>query len=53
MGGGLWDQQERPKQIGKFPAIEVGERKPRTKEEMNKEASFFKEQMAFVDGGES
>jgi bis(5'-adenosyl)-triphosphatase len=48
VGGGLWDL-ERPKPIGKFPRIEDEDRKPRSKEDMNKEAVFFKEQMELVD----
>lgn len=48
VGGGLWDLS-RPTQHGKFPRIEDAERKPRTKEDMNKEAAFFREQMALMD----
>jgi bis(5'-adenosyl)-triphosphatase len=48
VGGGLWDRS-RPVQMGKFPKIEDESRKPRSDEEMNKEAAFFREQMALVD----
>lgn len=48
VGGGFWDQQ-RPIQVGKFPKIEEEDRKPRGKEEMNKEAKFYREQMELVD----
>lgn len=48
VGGGLWDQQ-RPQSIGKFPKIEEENRKPRSKEEMDKEAEFFRQQMESVD----
>jgi bis(5'-adenosyl)-triphosphatase len=44
VGGGLWDQS-RPTPIGKFPQIEDADRKPRSAEEMNKEAAFFRKQM--------
>ncbi|TAQ91080.1 hypothetical protein B7494_g653 [Chlorociboria aeruginascens] len=44
VGGGLWDL-ERPKQAGKFPNIEEDDRKPRSKEEMNKEADMLREKM--------
>lgn len=47
VGGGLWDRS-RPEQVGKFPKIEDADRKPRTTEEMNEEAAFFREQMSFV-----
>ena len=48
VGGGLWDRS-RPVQMGKFPIIEDSSRKPRSDEEMNKEAAFFREQMALID----
>ena len=48
VGGGLWDRS-RPVQVGKFPIIEDSSRKPRSDEEMNKEAAFFREQMALID----
>jgi bis(5'-adenosyl)-triphosphatase len=48
VGGGLWDQ-ERPKVIGKFRKIEDAERRPRSAEEMNKEAAFYREQMDLVE----
>ncbi|RDL35742.1 uncharacterized protein BP5553_06354 [Venustampulla echinocandica] len=48
VGGGLWDRS-RPVQEGIFPRIEDEHRKPRSPEEMRKEADFFREQMALVD----
>ncbi|KAL5316836.1 hypothetical protein ACEPPN_015887 [Leptodophora sp. 'Broadleaf-Isolate-01'] len=48
LGGALWDQS-RPKPVGKFPQLKDEDRHPRTKEEMKKEADFFREQMALVD----
>ena len=48
VGGGLWDQS-RPTQHGKFPRIEDGDRKPRSAEDMNKQAALFRDQMALVD----
>lgn len=48
VGGGYYDQ-ERPKQIGKFPQIKDADRKPRSAEDMNKQAAFFREQMALVE----
>jgi bis(5'-adenosyl)-triphosphatase len=48
VGGGLWDRS-RPMQMGRFPKIEDASRKPRSDEEMNKEAAFFREQMALID----
>jgi bis(5'-adenosyl)-triphosphatase len=47
VGGGLWDLS-RPKQARKFPKIEEAERKPRSAEEMNREAAFYREQMTLV-----
>jgi bis(5'-adenosyl)-triphosphatase len=52
VGGGLWDakmSEKRPDTVGKFPKIEDSERIPRSAEDMNKEARFFREQMAFVE----
>ncbi|KAH8597286.1 HIT-like domain-containing protein [Bisporella sp. PMI_857] len=49
VGGGLWDLSRRPEQIGKFPAIEDKDRFPRSNEDMQKEAAFFREQMALID----
>jgi bis(5'-adenosyl)-triphosphatase len=48
VGGGLWDQS-RPSQHGKFPRIEDADRKPRSAEDMNKQAALFRDQMALVD----
>jgi bis(5'-adenosyl)-triphosphatase len=48
VGGGLWDR-ERPKQMGKFPRIEDADRKPRSAEDMKKEAAFYREQMLLVE----
>lgn len=48
VGGGLWDQ-ERPKLAAKFKQIEDGERRIRSKEEMNEEAAFYREQMELVE----
>ena len=48
VGGGLWDQS-RPAQHGKFPRIEDADRKPRSAEDMNKQAASFREQMALVE----
>lgn len=47
VGGGLWDS--RPKQVGRFPHIEEEDRNPRSAEDMNKEAAFFREQMELVE----
>jgi bis(5'-adenosyl)-triphosphatase len=52
VGGGLWDRDNgdrRPESRGKFPVIEDAARMPRSAEEMNKEAAFFKEQMELVE----
>ncbi|KAG9241506.1 putative Bis-tetraphosphatase [Calycina marina] len=49
VGGGLWDLWERPEQKGKFPVIEDEDRIPRSKEDMNREAEFYREQMALLD----
>ncbi|KAK2630585.1 hypothetical protein QTJ16_001405 [Diplocarpon rosae] len=46
VGGGLWDQTRPPPNVGKFPHIEDADRKPRSKEQMQKEAAFFEKQMA-------
>jgi bis(5'-adenosyl)-triphosphatase len=35
--------------IGKFPQIEDADRIPRSAEEMNKEAAFFKKQMELLE----
>jgi bis(5'-adenosyl)-triphosphatase len=48
VGGGLWDQN-RPEHIGKFPQIEDADRKPRSTEDMNSQAAFFREQMTLVE----
>ncbi|TVY88594.1 Bis(5'-nucleosyl)-tetraphosphatase [asymmetrical] [Lachnellula willkommii] len=48
VGGGLWDQS-RPTQHGKFPRIEDADRKPRSAEDMNRQAAFFREEMVLVD----
>jgi bis(5'-adenosyl)-triphosphatase len=52
VGGGLWDlaKVERPVPVGKFPAIEESERENRSEEVMNREASFYRAQMALLDG---
>jgi bis(5'-adenosyl)-triphosphatase len=47
VGGGLWDA--RPTQEGRFPRIEDSQRKPRSAEDMNKEAASYKEHMKMVD----
>lgn len=47
VGGGYWDQG-RPKQVGIFPQIEDADRKPRSPEDMKKQAVFFREQMALI-----
>lgn len=49
VGGALWDQNNRPKAGGHFPKIEDAARKPRTAEEMAKEAAFFREQMEVLE----
>ncbi|KAH8804765.1 putative Bis-tetraphosphatase [Xylogone sp. PMI_703] len=43
VGSGFWDS--RPVQKGMFPRIEDKDRKPRSMEEMVKEAEFFRKQM--------
>lgn len=48
VGGGLWDMS-RPTQGGKFPRVEDDNRKPRGVDEMNREAKFFREQMASLE----
>jgi bis(5'-adenosyl)-triphosphatase len=48
VGGALWDRS-RPVNMGRFAKPEESERKNRTEEEMAKEATFFREQMALVD----
>jgi bis(5'-adenosyl)-triphosphatase len=48
VGGGYWDQK-RPENIGKFPQIDDADRHPRSPEEMNKQAVFFREQMALIE----
>jgi bis(5'-adenosyl)-triphosphatase len=48
VGGGLWDQS-RPIQGGKFPKVEDADRKPRSAEDMNKEAAFYRQQMSMVE----
>lgn len=48
VGGGLWDQS-RPAPTGKFPKIEDADRKPRSAEELNKEAAFFRKQMELLE----
>jgi bis(5'-adenosyl)-triphosphatase len=45
VGGALWDRDRRPHGGGHFPKIEDADRKPRSAEEMAKEAQFFREQM--------
>ncbi|PQE31410.1 HIT domain-containing protein [Rutstroemia sp. NJR-2017a WRK4] len=50
VGGGLWDRVvegvgERPVQRGRFPRVDEEERRPRSAEEMNKEAAWYREQM--------
>ena len=47
VGGALWDR--RPVAMGKFPKIEDVDRKPRSAEDMNKEAGIYREQMGLVD----
>lgn len=48
VGGGLWDLH-RPTPVGKFPQIEDADRKPRSPDDMNKEATFLREQMKLVE----
>lgn len=48
VGGGLWDLK-RPVPIGKFPKIEDADRKPRSPDDMNKEAAFYREQMKLME----
>lgn len=46
VGGGLWDSHsKRPVQKGMFPRIEDKDRKPRSMEDMVREANFFRGQM--------
>lgn len=45
VGGALWDRDHRPRGGGHFPKIEDTSRKPRTAEEMAKEAQFFRGKM--------
>jgi bis(5'-adenosyl)-triphosphatase len=45
VGGALWDRDHRPQGGGHFPKIEDAARKPRTPQDMAKEAQFFREQM--------
>jgi bis(5'-adenosyl)-triphosphatase len=45
IGGHLWDRDRRPTPNGTFPKIEDENRKPRTMEEMKKEAVFFRREM--------
>jgi len=47
VGGGFWDQN-RPHGDGKFPQVKDEDRMPRSREEMNKEAAFYREQMSQV-----
>jgi bis(5'-adenosyl)-triphosphatase len=49
VGGAQWDLAHRPKGGGKFPKIEDADRSPRSKEEMEKEAHYFREQMKVID----
>ncbi|KAI9054970.1 hypothetical protein LZ554_002113 [Drepanopeziza brunnea f. sp. 'monogermtubi'] len=49
VGGGLWDQRRPDRNVGKFPVIEDADRHPRSTEEMQKEAAFFREQMNLLD----
>lgn len=49
VGGALWDQGHRPRGGGSFPKIEDADRKPRSAEEMAKEANFFREQMTALE----
>ncbi|KAN0104684.1 HIT-like protein [Hyaloscypha variabilis] len=48
VGGALWDRS-RPVNQGWFAKPEESERKNRSEEEMVKEATFFREQMALID----
>ena len=46
VGGGFWDREsKRPVQRGKFPKIEDVHRLPRSEEDMNKEAEFYRVRM--------
>lgn len=49
VGGGLWDQRRPNRDAGKFPVIADEDRLPRSKEEMKKEADYFREQMDLLD----
>ena len=57
VGGGFWDlerergkeKEERPIQRGKFPRIEDEDRKPRTTEDMRREADGYRVLMEGVD----
>jgi bis(5'-adenosyl)-triphosphatase len=44
VGGGLWDQwlETRPEQKGRFPKIEDSERRPRSKEDMERETGIYR-----------
>lgn len=46
VGGALWDRDHRPQGGGQFPKIEDADRKPRSAEDMAKEAQFFRVQMS-------
>ncbi|PQE15382.1 Bis(5 -adenosyl)-triphosphatase protein [Rutstroemia sp. NJR-2017a BVV2] len=55
VGGGLWDREreregegERPVQRGRFPRVDEEERRPRSAEEMNKEAAWYRDQMRIM-----
>jgi bis(5'-adenosyl)-triphosphatase len=43
VGAGLWDRDHRPQGGGHFPKIEDADRKPRSAEDMAKEAQSFRE----------
>lgn len=49
VGGGLWDSKRPVADVGKFPKIEDADRLPRAPEVMNKEATFFREQMDLIE----
>lgn len=49
VGGGFWDLKRPIADVGKFPKIEDADRKPRSSDEMNKEAVFFRHQMELVE----
>jgi bis(5'-adenosyl)-triphosphatase len=45
VGGGFWDQERPNGECGRFPRIEEEKRRPRSKEEMDREAEMFRREM--------